>query len=578
MRRAKGGKRSSTAGLGPRSGRRDRAIVSVASGLTIAALAVLCSLPSIPKNAVWTLPVAVLCLLLAAGAARALLGESSAEATGETLTPRWRLLMSSPVVALVSVLPFLHSLGVGLLSDDYGILYGMQETHSLSQAWGRHVLGVFHRPLFSVWWWLGTRLWQGVPLGYHIASLALHSANAVLVFALGKRLIGSRYGAFVAAALWAIHPARVEPVTWLACSADLLCTFFSLLSLLALEVSLTSEARSRRLLALAAGVGAFGLALSSKEAALALPGVVVLWALLGHRKVTWRAVALRVGAYGVVLVAHLVWRLSALGGFGGYRGIFAWGSALPSTALEHLLGFFLPINVALLDAVHLAWLRYVLVVVMAAGMFWWVRGLSLLPAWRLRFWVAVFFVISIPIWPLAGPTSGLENSRLSYLPSIALAWLFGDLCAGRGIRWRRSGGVAAVTLLLAAGLSAWYVTTWQQARESADTVIAAGESLVKDLEGQGRFMQIYVDGLPDARLGAQIFRNCYPQALSLAMGRPAPMRAISRQEGAIHPDVIAASAIFPGEYVAVWQEKSSSLRIARDGWKSSQVRPGGGVP
>ncbi len=138
--------------------------------------------------------------------------------------------------------------------------------------------------------------------------------------------------------------------------------------------------------------------------------------------------------------------------------------------------------------------------------------------------------------------------------------------------------MVAVTLLLAAGLSAWYVTAWQQARRSADTVVAAGESLVKDLEGQGRFMQIYVDGLPDARLGAQIFRNCYPQALSLAMGSPAPVRLVSRDDAGFHPEVIAASVIFPGEYVVVWQEKLSRFRIARDGWRSGQARSGGGVP
>ncbi len=380
----------------------------------------------------WALPIAVFCLLLAAGAGRALLGESSAEAAEETLAPRWQSLMSWPVVAFVSVLPFLHSLGVGLLSDDYGILYGMQETHSLSQAWGRHVLGVFHRPLFSVWWWLGTRLWHGAPVGYHIASLALHSANAVLVFALGKRLIGSRYGAFAAAALWAVHPMRVEPVTWLACSADLLCTFFTLLSLLALEVSLTSEARGRRLLALAAGMGAFGLALSSKEAALALPGVVMLWMVLGHRRVTWRAAALRVSVYAAGLVAYLAWRLISLGEFGGYRGIFAWDRVPPSTPLAHFASFFFPINVELFDALRAPWLRYVAVFVMATGVCWWIRGLPRSPARRLWVWVAIFFTISIPIWPLSGPSSGLESSRFSYLPSIALAWLFGDLCAGAG--------------------------------------------------------------------------------------------------------------------------------------------------
>jgi protein O-mannosyl-transferase len=71
------------------------------------------------------------------------------------------------------------------------------------------------------------------PGWHHFTSLLLHTTNALLLFVLLVRLTGAmRRSAFVAA-LFALHPLRVESVAWLAERKDVMSGFFFLFTLLA---------------------------------------------------------------------------------------------------------------------------------------------------------------------------------------------------------------------------------------------------------------------------------------------------------------------------------------------------------
>lgn len=70
------------------------------------------------------------------------------------------------------------------------------------------------------------------PATFHAASLLVHAANVLLVFALLRQLLGSRVAAGAGALLFAVHPVQVEAIAWLTQLNTLLSTFFSLLSLL----------------------------------------------------------------------------------------------------------------------------------------------------------------------------------------------------------------------------------------------------------------------------------------------------------------------------------------------------------
>jgi len=71
------------------------------------------------------------------------------------------------------------------------------------------------------------------PWGHHLTSVLLHALNAALVFALLQLMTGSTWRSMAVAALFALHPLRVESVAWVAERKDVLSAFFGLLALMA---------------------------------------------------------------------------------------------------------------------------------------------------------------------------------------------------------------------------------------------------------------------------------------------------------------------------------------------------------
>jgi protein O-mannosyl-transferase len=71
------------------------------------------------------------------------------------------------------------------------------------------------------------------PWGHHLTSVLFHAFNAVLVFVLLRQLTGAMWRSLLVAALFAVHPLRVESVAWVSERKDVLSAFFGLLSLIA---------------------------------------------------------------------------------------------------------------------------------------------------------------------------------------------------------------------------------------------------------------------------------------------------------------------------------------------------------
>jgi len=130
------------------------------------------------------------------------------------------------------------------------------------------------------------RLWWGLnPAGYHAVNLLLHAANALLAWRLLARLRVP--GAWLAAALFALHPVQVESVAWITERKNVLMGFFFLLSLLAWTRFLDEPGRRRwRFYALA--LVCYALALAAKTTACTLPAVLLLVLWLQKMPIGWR--------------------------------------------------------------------------------------------------------------------------------------------------------------------------------------------------------------------------------------------------------------------------------------------------
>ena len=351
-------------------------------------------------------------------------------------------------------------------------------------------------PLTFTSYWLEYRLWGPQPRGYYLANVALHAANALLVLALARALGLSFAAAWLAAALFALHPMQVQSVAWLAERKNVLSGLFALLmALLYLrharagaraepdahpvssrsgDADAGSAGASPSRVGTSAGVAwyvlcllAFAAALLSKTAVLTLP----LSLLLAERWIVgnpWRAAILRtapllalsgLAAAVTVFVEHLSpvrwieWPLRPLAAAGAlwfYLGKLAW----PATLLP----------------IYPQWH------VSAAGPLWWAALLGVIlvaaaaPLWRRRsgaiggWGLAHFAALLLPVLGLV-PFGYLEVAPVAdhfvYLAAIGPLAIAANAVA-RSAAARAPASRFAAPAVAAAALLACAVRSWQQ--------------------------------------------------------------------------------------------------------------------
>jgi protein O-mannosyl-transferase len=122
--------------------------------------------------------------------------------------------------------------------DDY--MYVLDNTHVTSGLTLENVRWAFRSDYAANWHpltWLShmldCQMFGLKPWGHHLSSVLLHGLNAGLVFVLLHLLTGAPWRSLLVAALFALHPLRVESVAWVSERKDVLSSFFGLLALIA---------------------------------------------------------------------------------------------------------------------------------------------------------------------------------------------------------------------------------------------------------------------------------------------------------------------------------------------------------
>ena len=148
----------------------------------------------------------------------------------------WWLLPVSLV--LVTLALYWPASGFGFINydDDFYVTSNVHVQNGLTWAgikwaWANPVAGNWH-PVTVLSHMLDCQLFGLNPGAHHLTNVLLHALNAGFVFWLLQRMTGAVWRSLLVAALFAVHPLRVESVAWVSERKDVLSGCFGLLALL----------------------------------------------------------------------------------------------------------------------------------------------------------------------------------------------------------------------------------------------------------------------------------------------------------------------------------------------------------
>ena len=369
--------------------------------------------------------------------------------------------------------------------------------------------------------------------GYHLTNVLLHAATAVLLFLVLRAMTGRMWPSALAAALFAVHPLRVESVAWVTERKDVLSGLFFVLTLGAYVGYVRHRFSWVRYLAV---MVVFALGLMAKPLLVTLPFVLLLldyWPLrrmsdgpllnrmsphgnggafagdasfskteLGRFSFPWRLVLEKVPLLALVLISCVltVWaQREALESIEHFPLWWRMGNAAVSYVV-YLGQFFCPLGLAVLyprlDLDLPLWKVFgavlVLMAITVAVVLWRRRCPYLLIGW---FW---YLGMLVPVIGLVQVGCAAVADRFTYLPQIglciALVWGVADLC--RSWAYRHSVCGISGTLVLAILLGcAWRQTSfwcdsetlWTHALACTSQKYAAHNNLGNALANRRRF-------------------------------------------------------------------------------------------
>ena len=208
------------------------------------------------------------------------------------------------LAAVLAAVAAAHASGLGgaFQFDDFRVIVGDPRVRSLG-AWWRAMPGI--RPLLKLSFALDHQLGLGL-VGFHAQSLAIHLAATALAFLLlvrmGRQLALPAAAAPLGAALFALHPAQTEAVTYLSGRSAALGGALALASVLAFVAGRDRD-RPRPLLVHGLSPLLMVLALCARESAVAIPAALLLAEALDPAPFRWRRALAATAVHWVVLGA-----------------------------------------------------------------------------------------------------------------------------------------------------------------------------------------------------------------------------------------------------------------------------------
>lgn len=342
------------------------------------------------------------------------------------------------ILVILATVPFAGSLKDGFLNwDDNFYIYDNPLVTGFGWRAAGQILSRPHytdySPVFLMWLGVQYRVVGGHALGFRLVSLALHAVGVVLVFVFVKRTMRRPAVAFLAAALFAVHPVQVESVAWVTEQKNLLSPVFLMLCLLANARASAHEARRGRWRWYAASVVLAILALFTKPSTVVLPVLIGLYCVC-FLKWSVRRVGLWAVPFAVISVVATVLAVFAQGranAIASWHGgnilthvltmLTVWPKYLRLVVLPLHMTPYRPkvLHTSIVDVSVLAGVGLLVTVVITCLVAWRRSG-------RMFFWLLWVPVCFAPVANII-PMRILMAERYMHLPMVGMATLAASL-------------------------------------------------------------------------------------------------------------------------------------------------------
>lgn len=378
--------------------------------------------------------------------------------------------------------------------DDQYVFQNPQVMKGLTAETVKWAFGRFHSANWHPLTWLSHMLdveLFGLGAGpHHLVNAGFHAVNSALLFLLLRMMTGALWPSALVAALFAVHPLRVESVAWVAERKDVLSGLFFMLCLMAY----TRYARRPGILCYLPVFVLMALGLMSKSMLVTLPCVMLLldvwplgrWRISGTadnrfptRPVTLllleKAPLFALSAGSCLLTVMSQKAGTALGNLDALplvdrlsNAVIAYVLYLWKTVWPFGLAIFYPHPALIRSDTYsaLGWRPVDAFVLLAVVSFFAVRWFRRRPyvavgwCWYLGTMVPVIGIVQVGMQSMA--------DRYAYLPLIgiyvAAVWGIREVCVKRGVD-RRIPALAGTAILLFFTVASWFqVGHWKDSR------------------------------------------------------------------------------------------------------------------
>jgi tetratricopeptide (TPR) repeat protein len=353
-----------------------------------------------------------------------------------------------------------------------------------SHAWAElypNVSGNYYRPLFLLWFRLNHGIFGLNPIGWHLTTVLCHVAATYMVFAVVRRLAASRWIAFSAATLFALHPVHIESVAWVSGVTDPLVMIFLIGSFLA-YLRFRDENRWGWM---GLALSLFAVGLLEKETIVVLGPLIFLYAWLYAQERSWSsrfAIALKQSlGYFALTVVYLALRAHVLRGLShSVTPVTLRTMALtePSIVWLYFRHLLFPIGLSGLyglpyvdnPASAAFWVPTALLLALILALAW---GLRRMEDPRLALFACAWMVLPIVpvLWLRAYAQGDIAHDRYLYIPSLGYVLLVSLCLAGISRHWHANRQTVQFVGLTAIALAYALGTVTQQTYWATDLLL-----------------------------------------------------------------------------------------------------------